>query len=427
MAGEGKITSVDQPTGRTGAVAWRSRAAVLLDQGFSSVSNVLAVVLIARTLDAGSFGRFALAYSLLVVFLGLSRAWFGTRLSLVLEPSTAVAEGRRVLGALVILAPLLVIIVLACGYLLTGRGDMILLVVALATPIVCMQDALRFAAVAAGRQGAALVSDLAWTVALVALVPIGGRLTSSAILALWLAAAVVALLIIAGALRARPELGGGWAVLRSRHRTAESISFGTLVTQGASLVVISVVSAVISLTAVGSMRGASTLLGPLNVLIAFVSIALTPMLVRRRRPGDLRFCSAVAATMLFLVAVWGLVVLTMPDRWGEALLKDSWQGARSVLPFAVLEYCALGVGTAWVLGLKVRHEAGGLFRQKLIVAVAMVAAGCAAAAWSGDVRMVSAGLAVAAGIGALLGWHNLFSSARRGAPAVQEVSAPVAG
>jgi O-antigen/teichoic acid export membrane protein len=193
------------------------------------------------------------------------------------------------------------------------------------------------------------------------------------------------------------------------------MSFGALAGTAASLAVTGVVGAVLSPAAVGSLRGASTFIGPLNVMMAFVSLGMTPVLVRRARSRDLRFCLAVAGTVLSVVCAWAAVVLLLPDAWGRAVLGDSWAGARSVLPWTLLEYAALGVASASTLGLKVRQEARMLVRQKAVVSVLVAVLGCGAALLLHDVRAVSAGLAVAGLVSVTLGWRHLTESMRRSA------------
>ena len=79
-AGDATTSTTTTPGRRS---AWRGRSLALVDQGFSSLSNVLAVFLVAQALGKDDFGRFSLAYAILVAVLGVSRSWFGTRLSLI--------------------------------------------------------------------------------------------------------------------------------------------------------------------------------------------------------------------------------------------------------------------------------------------------------------------------------------------------------
>lgn len=404
---------------------WTRRGATLVDQVVSSASNLLAVLLVARSLDADGFGRFALAYAIVVAGLGVSRSWFGTRLSLVDDPGAVAAEVRRATGALLVLAPALVLVVLVPSWLLTAGSDPVVLVaVSLAAPVVCLQDALRFGAVSQGRPAVALASDAVWLVVLLAALPLAGRAGAGAVLGLWLGAAVAALVVAAVALRVVPDLRGAGRYLRTRHPTSESLSYGTLVTLGAGLVVTSTVTVGLGPAAAGALRGASTLMGPLNVLHGFVNIALTPALVRRGRSGDVRSCAAVAGALVAVVAIWGTVLLLLPDDWGRVLLGDSWAGASTVLAFTVVEYVGVMAAVAAVLGLKVRHEAGMLVRQKTVVALLTVLGGCAAALLAPDVRWVAAALAAAAAVSAVLGWRHLRASARRAPLPAVEAEAP---
>lgn len=405
--------------------AWRRRSLALVDQGLSSLSNVLAVALVAHVLDPDAFGRFSLSYAVLVAVLGLSRSWFGTRVSLVAEPAEVRPAASVALGGLLILTPAIAGVVLGLGWVLTGGQPGLLgVVVALAAPVVCMQDALRFAAVACGRPAVAFASDLVWLAGLLALIPLLRSASSSVVMILWLASAAVALVVAIVGLGVRPSLADGLADLRTRHRTGESISFGTVVTTGASLVVVGVAGAALGPAAVGSLRGASTVMGPLNVVFAYVNLALTPILVRRSRRLDLKFCRATGAGVLVSVAFWSLLVLVIPESWGHALLGQTWSGTRSVLPFTAAEYAGIGLATASTLGLKVRHEAGMLMQQKAIVALVTIALGCSAALLFDQVRAVSAGLAVAAAVSVALGWRHLIHSVNTRVPQPAASGAP---
>ena len=73
--------------------------------------------------------------------------------------------------------------------------------------------------------------------------------------------------------------------------------------------VVGVAGVALGPAAVGSLRGASTMMGPLNVVFAYVNLALTPVLVRRGRRLDLRFCAVTGAAVLGVVAAWSLLGL----------------------------------------------------------------------------------------------------------------------
>jgi O-antigen/teichoic acid export membrane protein len=180
----------------------------LLDQAASSASNVLALVLLARALDADTFGRFSLGYAVLVLVLSLTRAALGTRITLTPDHDHAHRVTAGVLGALTLLAVPTAAVVTGAGLLLTSGHDPALqLLVGLATPVVCAQDVLRFGAVAAGRPGVALVSDLSW-LALVG-VALLLRTDSRTTLLVWAGGAALALVVALVGLRTRPDTRAG--------------------------------------------------------------------------------------------------------------------------------------------------------------------------------------------------------------------------
>jgi O-antigen/teichoic acid export membrane protein len=376
--------------GRAGA---RHIGLSAVDQALSSVSNVLAVVLVARSSSPDDFGRFTVVYAALSLVLSAVRAYFGNRISL--APDSAAARGRSgdVLGAVLWLSLLLAAVVGVTGVLAAGPSRVVL-VVALATPLVCLQDMVRFGAIAQGRQGVAVVSDLVWTVCLVVALVLGGEFASWESVAVWAVGAALALVVGAALLRQAPRLRGGWLELRRWDPMSASLLYGRVAISAASFVLLTVVAAVLAPAAAGALRGARTLLGPVNSAVSLVGISLTPVLVRRPRAQDARAGTLLAAILIALVLAIGVVLLVIPDAWGEQLLGQSWEGAREVLPWTVLEYCVLCVTTALLLISRVRDAVRSVTSQQTVMAVLTLVAGVTAALVTRDVRWVAAALVV---------------------------------
>ncbi|WP_380156456.1 hypothetical protein [Kineococcus sp. R86509] len=384
----------------------------LLDQAASSASNVLALVLLARALDADTFGRFSLGYAVLVLVLSLTRAALGTRITLTPDHDQAHRVTAGVLGALTLLAVLTAAVVTGAGLLLTSGHDPALqLLVGLATPVVCAQDVLRFGAVAAGRPGVALISDLSW-LALVG-VALLLRTDSRTTLLVWAGGAALALVVALLGLRTRPDVRAGRDLLvrlaRREDPLAASLAANSVIASLGLLAVLTVAAHLIDPAAAGSLRAAATAMGPVNVAFAYVSLSLAPTLVRRARDGDRRFCARAALVLGVGTALWGTCLLLLPDSWGRTAFGETWTGAATVLPLTVTEYVLTALGTAAVLGLKVREHAGDLLRQRVVATVLSVVAGSALAATTGDVRAVAAAVALAAGVQTGLGWHSLLT------------------
>jgi O-antigen/teichoic acid export membrane protein len=406
------MLTLRRPSLPTGGATWRrrlGRAAVVVDQGLSSVSNVLAVVLVARVLSPGEFGQFALGYAILTLTLGLSRAYFGSRIARAPDPQSARRLTAALVGGMLVVSPLAALLVLALATLATGgQAPLIAFVVALATPLVCMQDVVRFGSVSSGRPSTALASDGVWI--LVMAVPFlpGVGLEPPAVLAVWAFGAAAALGVALVAFGERPRLRAGLRELRRHEDVGLSLLLGAVALTTASLVVLLVASRVLGPAAAGTLRGASTAMGPVNVLLASVALGVTPLLVRRARSEDRRSCLTIAGVVAALVLAWGLVLLLVPSNVGSALFGSSWTGIRSVLAFTVAEYVFVAVGTAAVLGLTVRQRGTDLVRTRTLTAVVTASVGTAAALVLHDVTAVAAALALGAFFGAATGWTFLL-------------------
>ena len=383
-----------------------------VDQGMSSLSNVLAIIMVAQSLSASAFGSFSVAYAVLILLLGLSRSYFGTQLTLTDAPSVARDRATAAIGALLLLAPALAATAGGFGFLLAGRADPLIAVAAgIAAPLICLQDALRWAAVAVGRPYVALASDTVWTVIMA--VPAFGlvRLTGAHIMAVWVGAAAVALAVAAALLRIKPNFAKGWRLLGAeRHPVGNSVMMGSAVVTAASLIIAAATAQFLGPASAGSLRGASTAMGPLNVLLAFITLNLNQTLLRRARSQDLAFCVRVALLVAAAASVWSAAVLLLPDAIGRALLGESWPGVRSVLPWTCAEYLFTGVATATLLWLRVRFATRQLLRLRLVFAVLLVSFGIGAAILGSSAQAVAAAIASAALINAALSWLVVLRS-----------------
>jgi hypothetical protein len=86
--------------------------------------------------------------------------------------------------------------------------------------------------------------------------------------------------------------------------------------------------------AVGSLRAAELLLGPLNVLIMGIGLMAVPeaaRMVRRsvRRLGP--FCLLLSSVQAGVAIIWGMALLLLPEALGVRLLGLSWQPASKLL------------------------------------------------------------------------------------------------
>jgi hypothetical protein len=227
-------------------------------------------------------------------------------------------------------------------------------------------------------------------------------------LALWAGAALGATLVAAAGLRAAPALRSAWTTLRVRHATGEVLAVSSVATQGASFAVLAFVALVLGVAGTGSLRGASTLMAPINALLAFIALALLPHLSRTPRAQHVKYCLRVALALAGASIAWGALLLATPDRLGEMILGETWDGASPLLGWTAAEYAALAVFGAAELGLLARQEAKYLLRLQLLYAGLLLGGGLIGAALAHETWVVAASLAVAAAVGAAITWVALL-------------------
>ena len=360
----------------------RARLLALGDQVLSGLSNFLTVALVARSATPEEFGHFSLAYALLLIGLGLLRGLWGTRISLTATSGAALDAARGLLGATALVTPALVAVVLGLSLALTGADAAgTALLIALALPVVVAQDLCRYAAVAAGRPGVAFASDLAWV--LVVALGYAARPGMATALLVGLGAAALALVLALVALRLRPSIRMGVAALRERHRTGEVAALGSVAVAAAGWVGLGLATLSLGAASAGALRGASTVMAPVNTLFAFVGLALLPLVHRASADRQVRLTVRLSAGLAVAVAAWGALLLVAPPAVGELLLGASWAPARAVLPWTVVEYAALAVSLGGLLGLQARQASGVLLRLTAL-APALLVLGAVAATVLGD-------------------------------------------
>jgi O-antigen/teichoic acid export membrane protein len=375
------------------------RAIALADQILSGLSNFLAVALVARSATPAEFGRFAVAYTLFVAELSLARRLWGTRLAMTSSHTAALVELRSLLGATVLALPVAIIALTVPSLLVTGWSTWaILLVLAVALPVVIAQDLCRYAAVAAGRPLVAAGSDLVWLVAVVAGYAVRPPILVA--LVIWAAGAVAGLIFALFALKILPAISQGWAVLRSRHATSEVSAIATVSSSLATYVTLGLASFTIGATAAGTLRGAPTVMAPVNTLFMFTGLAMLPVVFRASQREHPRFIARLSGLLLVAAVAWGGILLLLPDWAGELLLGQTWAGARSVLPWTTIEYVGLSIIAGVGLGFQARERARLLAVVSLLEAALVIVTAVVAALLATSARGYAAGLATASLISA---------------------------
>ncbi|WKD32500.1 hypothetical protein [Streptomyces xanthophaeus] len=390
----------------------RGLAAVasVLDQAASSATNILVLVLAARLSSASGFADFSMVYVTFSVLLGLNMAYVGQ--SLVLEKGELIgAECRSAVGFTAAASAAVGALLLVVGLALPGATGTAFLALGLVLPLVLLQDGLRYCFSALRAPQRALAADVLRLVCVVAA------------LALQPEGASAGRLVLAWGLSALPALGVGLWLLRPYVRGARGGLAGLrpylrrghlgqrfvvefAVGNGSSQLAVLGLGVFATPLAVGALRGATTLFGPLNVLFNSANAFGPPVL--GRLGGKRATVRATAALGLVLAAVgagWATALYLLPDRLGRELLGDTWAGASALLPATGAQYAVMGLGTCALLTLRVLAPKATLSLQVVfsLLSVGLLLGGyavwgVAGAAW---------GLAAGSALKALAAWWRV--------------------
>ncbi|MFF2194102.1 hypothetical protein [Streptomyces sp. NPDC058157] len=387
----------------------RGLAAVasVLDQAASSATNILVLVLAARLSSAAGFADFSMVYVTFTVLLGLNMAYVGQtvvlekeaggRLGAVCRSSvlfTAGAAGAAGLG------------LVAAGLVVPGGGaGWAFVALGLVLPLVLVQDGLRYCFSALRVPERALAADALRLVCVVAALAVQPQGASAGRLVLvWGVSALPALGL--GVWLLRPYVRGVRGDVRPylrRGHLGQRFVVEFAVGNGSSQLAVLGLGAFATPLAVGALRGATTLFGPLNVLFNSAN-AFGPPIVGRAsgKRGVVRLTALTGAALAVVGAGWAAVLYALPDRLGRHLLGDTWAAASALLPATGAQYAVMGLGTCALLTLRVLNPKATLSLQVVfsLLSVALLLGGYAA--WG--VTGAAWGLAAGSAAKATAGW-----------------------
>ncbi|MGW7194479.1 hypothetical protein, partial [Streptomyces sp. NPDC054838] len=365
--------------------------ASVLDQAASSATNILVLVLAARLSSASGFADFSMVYVAFTVLLGLNMAYVGQtvvlekpgeRLGAVCRSGLAfTAAASAVAGAALALV----------GVLLPGAAGWAFLALGLVLPLVLVQDGLRYCFSALRVPERALAADTARLVGVVGALLLQPEGASAGRLVLvWGVSALPALAL--GLWLLRPYVRGSRVDLRPylrRGHLGQRFVVEFAVGNGSSQLAVLGLGVFATPLAVGALRGATTLFGPLNVLFNSANAFGPPVVGRASgKRGVVRLTLLTGGVLAALGAAWGAVLYALPGAVGRQLLGDTWGAAAALLPATGAQYAVMGLGTCALLTLRVLEPKATLSLQVVfsLLSVALLLGGyavwgVAGAAW----------------------------------------------
>ncbi|HWI00300.1 MAG TPA: hypothetical protein VNT27_08205 [Propionibacteriaceae bacterium] len=312
----------------------------VVDQVLSALSNLGLSIAVARTTSASGFGAFAVAFLLFGICHAVTRSAVGQPMQMRLSGLSAGerrAGFQAGLGAATVLGGVVGVLVLLAGLVVGGEVGGALVALALVLPWLMLQDSCRMAAFTLRRPQVAALIDAVWTAVqfgLIAVLLSNGQHKVGGLILAWGAAAALSALVGLTVLRARPVPSAAWGWVREHSDLIRYLLPEYFLGLGAMQFGILLVGAIASATAVGSLRAAQVLLGPLGIVGAAVFQFAVPE-VARRASVSARWLATLAAGLsggLGLLTIgYVTLMLLLPDAVGVVLFGNSWAGAAAVL------------------------------------------------------------------------------------------------
>jgi hypothetical protein len=390
----------------------------MADQAIYSLTNLGLTFLVATSVGAEEFGAFAAVYVSYLVVYGVVDGSVGEVFAVVhsgtqperWRPALRAASGTVVLLSLAVAVPAAVAALVVGGA--TGEA---LLAFALVLPGLLLQALWRTAFFAASHPRGAVANDLVWAVAQLSALAVvlgQGRDSVGWLVGAWGAGAVVGAAVGMAQLRVVPHLGQARAWIAEHRHLGLRFSGEFLVLYGSSQVVLLALGPIAGLDEVGALRAGQVLFGPVQALFLSMRFALTPVFVRTEAAAPPRLPKLAVACSSALAALGlatGLAVLALPSSSGEALLGDSWAGARDVVPAMTLQVVALGATFGAFTGLRARTRAATTLRIGVGTAVSGLVLGLAGVL-VGGASGAQWGVSAAVAVGAVRLWHAFLVS-----------------
>ena len=352
----------------------------VVDQVLSSTSNFVTTVMAARYLDPNAFGAFSLAIVAYTMNLLIVRALCSE--AILVRPGDS-EDGRRRRGAAAVGSAVWIGVILGAAYVGSGlmldktvRGSLIALGVL--TPGLLAQDTMRYVSFAHGRPRSAVINDGFWLVSQVTVLFTLMRLDLLGPARLVVAWGVVG--ILGGVLhmwvdRIVPAFGGGLGWVKANKDLSVRYLADMVSGQGASLIASYVLAGVAGVAAVGAIRGALTLFGPVNVVLLGSTMVLVPEGRRIAASSPKRLvtmCMAAAGVFTVMAAVVTVTFEFLPASLGSKILGETWGGAHSVMVPIGVAAMAGGVVAGALAGLRSIAAADALLRTRVITTPAAI-------------------------------------------------------
>ncbi|MCK2035911.1 hypothetical protein KZC51_07160 [Microbacterium sp. SSW1-49] len=380
----------------------------VVGNGLASLASLALSVAIARSSSVAVFAAFSIAMVAYLFGSGLIRsALTDSALSRPSDRSTYVRSFQRASLVALLSGAALV----AWGAL---AGNAYLVILGITFHGLLSFDFIRTFDSAAGAASRAMASTAIWSMLTMSasVLSILGVLDATAVFVAWAASGALSGYVLMWA--ARTPLVPKWSRHREDTRVAGLFALDFAVGSGGSLLTTGLLGLLDSARILGAVRGAGTLLGPLNLVSTTVRSLLLPFLSRRSNSsgGQIRAAARVAALQVVFLLPFLVALQLLPATWGRQILGDTWDLASlALLPLSIEAVFALisavansghRVAFAGTRSLALRLSVG--LPRPFVVLLCAQFWGVQGAAWS---------MAAIAAVNALIWWGSYYDLARR--------------
>ena len=390
----------------------RAQAAVICS-ALSSIGAFTLTVAVARQSDGKTFGEYALAGSILILVTGLIRAGITEVILAKSDPRNYIADALKLIA---VLALAIASITLITGWLLRSPFIMLL---ALIIPGLTLLDFSRTILVSIGNAGLAVTQDAAWMTATIigSAATMIGEVNVYFVFAWWgITGSIVGCMTIARMGRTLP---------RHQPSHTRAILFNPLYTldylagSGSAQLAINFLAAATAASVVGAIRGAATLLSPVNLVASAARPLLIAAISRGRRTGTTQVRTSVQFAVLLVVATAPIVIVAalVPDQIGRNLLGATWATAEEVvLPLGLEALLGLVTGVAFA-GHRAFEAGSNILAVRICLAIMRISAVvCAGSIWG--VVGAAWAMPIVSGFGSIVWWGSYLRLVRRSRPPI---------
>lgn len=378
--------------------------AIVLSNGATSIVSLLITVLIGRQDGPSQLGVFGVAFAVLLIAqlfaqeVGVNRA---------LSNPSDIYQRQVAYSRSLVVALVFGLLVFATGLMLM---NLIVIFTGVAIPGYIAFTFLRLLTMSEGAMSRGFVADgvLVSAVALAGIAAIVLQASSLSIVITWALTLPISAVLLQKhlGLHAKP----GWFAHR-REYTGMSFGFQNLFGSGSAHISTFILASLFGSVLVGAIRGAATLLGPINLVTNSVNTISIRQLAaagpdKRRRTIALWFTFATA-----IASVGALLTWLFAAYFGELILGASWSVVEPLVPWIALDAALVAIAVAAQAAHRVDKQSGSAWKVNVT---------------SGVVRLVllplggwlagAIGVAIATAITTLLtscAWWISYSAYRR--------------